>query len=252
MDKKTAQLIEIFSSVQGEGPYVGFRQLFMRFAGCNLACSYCDTGFNAPPNIRIEQTPGQQDFELIPNHIDGDAIFYYLTKLDNPRNSHHSLSLTGGEPLNQVEFLKEFLTENYAKYKFKIYLETNGTLFKELSQIVKLVDIVSMDIKIPSAAKNKTEHWQEHKKFLEVLEVNKKCKLEYFVKIVLNNDFSDYEIYNVIWCLSSEVFTPVLILQPETNNPPDGQKLLMWQEKLLKQLPDVRIIPQVHKICRVM
>ena len=42
-----ANLIEIFSSVQGEGRYVGCRQLFVRFEGCNLQCRYCDTE-NAP------------------------------------------------------------------------------------------------------------------------------------------------------------------------------------------------------------
>ncbi|MCL5059022.1 MAG: 7-carboxy-7-deazaguanine synthase QueE, partial [Actinobacteria bacterium] len=38
-----AAVREIFSSVQGEGPYVGTRQIFIRFDGCNLSCRYCDT-----------------------------------------------------------------------------------------------------------------------------------------------------------------------------------------------------------------
>ena len=40
-----AKINEIFSSIQGEGPIVGYKQLFIRFCGCNLHCDYCDTEF---------------------------------------------------------------------------------------------------------------------------------------------------------------------------------------------------------------
>ena len=38
---------EIFSSIQGEGPFVGYKQLFIRFCNCNLNCKYCDTEFKS-------------------------------------------------------------------------------------------------------------------------------------------------------------------------------------------------------------
>ena len=38
---------EIFKSIQGEGPYIGYEQLFVRFCKCNLKCGYCDTDFLA-------------------------------------------------------------------------------------------------------------------------------------------------------------------------------------------------------------
>ena len=46
-----ARIKEIFPSVQGEGPFVGYKQLFIRFCGCNLACSYCDTDFRTVDSV---------------------------------------------------------------------------------------------------------------------------------------------------------------------------------------------------------
>ena len=43
---------EIFESIQGEGPYVGYKQLFVRFCNCNLKCNYCDTEFSSDNDYR--------------------------------------------------------------------------------------------------------------------------------------------------------------------------------------------------------
>ena len=81
---------EIFASIQGEGPVVGYKQLFIRFCGCNLNCEYCDTEFS-----------NGEDFT--PQELAQKITSEYDLK------SFHSISLTGGEPLLSVEFLKEFL-----------------------------------------------------------------------------------------------------------------------------------------------
>ena len=64
----TAPIVELFSSLQGEGLLVGERQVFVRFAGCNLECAYCDTpaARSAPPTCRVEATPGAQDWQELP------------------------------------------------------------------------------------------------------------------------------------------------------------------------------------------
>ena len=56
-----AQLIEVFSSIQGEGLLVGCRQIFLRFALCNLDCDYCDTPFAPQAACRIEDAPGARE-----------------------------------------------------------------------------------------------------------------------------------------------------------------------------------------------
>lgn len=101
-----AKIREIFTSIQGEGPYVGTKQLFIRFCGCNLNCTYCDTDFEA------EKSRDYTVEELINKINEYGEIF--------------TISLTGGEPLCSAAFLQDFLPE-IRKYGHKIYLETNAT-----------------------------------------------------------------------------------------------------------------------------
>ena len=42
---------ELFTSIQGEGPFIGYKQLFIRFCGCNLTCSYCDTDYRTVDSV---------------------------------------------------------------------------------------------------------------------------------------------------------------------------------------------------------
>ena len=134
---------EIFKSIQGEGPYVGYKQLFVRFCKCNLNCKYCDTDFDI--NDAKEFSPEE------------------LAKIINDSNDCHSVSFTGGEPLLDVDFLKELLP----KVNLPVYLETNGTLSKELSEIIDFVTYISSDIKLSSCTGLKPL-WREHESFFEI------------------------------------------------------------------------------------
>ena len=96
-----AKINEIFDSIQGEGLYIGCRQVFVRFCGCNLLCDYCDTDFQGGEVYSAQELAKKVS--------------------DFPLKAVHSVSLTGGEPLLQYEFLKEFLPLVDAK----IYLETS-------------------------------------------------------------------------------------------------------------------------------
>ena len=119
---KKAKITEIFSSIQGEGLHIGEEQVFVRFYGCNLSCCFCDEKEKV---LFSEYTPQGLIEEVI-------------------KEGKNTISLTGGEPLLQVDFLKEILPVLKEKGK-EIYLETNGMLVNNLIEVLDRIDIVSMD-----------------------------------------------------------------------------------------------------------
>ncbi len=213
---------EIFASIQGEGPYVGYKQLFIRFCGCNLNCGYCDTEFDAN---------GAAEYSL-------DEI---LKIIDNNLDCH-SVSLTGGEPLLNVEFLKDFLPQ----CKLPVYLETNGTLYKNLEDVIDDVTYVSADIKLPSCT-GLDELWEEHDKFFAIANQKK-----LFAKVVFDSKITDSEITKMTQlCKKYDI---ELILQPKmegVNSAVDSIFMSKILDKCLSIYPKTRLIPQVHKFINV-
>lgn len=214
---------EIFESIQGEGPYVGYKQLFIRFCNCNLKCNYCDTEFSS-----------DNDYEQYNPCELADKV--------NSYNTIHSVSLTGGEPLLSAEFLKDFLPRTDKK----IYLETNATLAEKFEEIKPFVDIISADIKLESATGIKGSY-KFHEKFFE------QCRgIETFAKIVFNSKITDDEIDNC--CELGKKFEIELVLQPEMINDKMSVSSDFAAEvldKFLDKYENVRLIPQVHKFLDV-
>ena len=215
---------EIFSSIQGEGPVVGYKQLFIRFCGCNLNCAYCDTEFADGKDY----TP-QELFEKITTEYD--------------LKTFHSISLTGGEPLLSVEFLKEFLP--LIQGQTKIYLETNATLSENLLKIRNLIDIISADIKLETATGLNT--FDKHEQFL------KNCTgIETFAKIVFDENITETEIAHC--CKIAKLTNIELVLQPKMID----NKMSITSDfcnsildKFTTMYPNCRLIPQVHKFLDV-
>ncbi len=118
---------EIFFSIQGEGRWAGLPNIFIRFTGCNLRCSYCDTKY-------AYENGKQMEITSILNEIKN-----YPCK---------NICITGGEPLLQKE-IWEFI-DTLIKNKYKICLETNGSL--EIKKLIgKKSLFISLDIKCPSS-----------------------------------------------------------------------------------------------------
>lgn len=253
----TARLIEVFSAIQGEGLNVGTRQIFIRFALCDLRCHFCDSShtWNAPTTCKVERSPGLRDFEIHSNPVPLSILLEWIERQNLPF-LHDSISLTGGEPLLHAPFLHEFLPQVRSLTNLPIYLETGGHRPEQLAMILPYLDSVGMDLKLPSVSGENC--WQDHAKFLQLCHSNP--SLDAFVKIIISQSTNPDELKQAALLIAdispdipvflqpvtplatSEQFTPTPILAPN----PD--QVLIWQALMKKFVSYVRVVPQTHKM----
>jgi len=229
----TAKISELFFSVQGEGIFIGYPQIFIRFAGCNLSCRYCDL----PEKYLLK-------------NVAETALIEQIAAIRKKEGNVHSVSLTGGEPLLQTDFLTAFLPLLKQK-KNPVYLETNGTLPAELKKIGKYLDFIAMDLKIPSAT-GQAAQWYAHRHFLEEC---RRLSGKTFVKVVVTDKTDSGEINygaKLVRKINAEI---PLVIQPalNRNGRPEvsGQKLTHLFQTAFKVLPTARLIPPVHQFLRL-
>lgn len=229
--KLRTRIIEVFSSIQGEGLRIGERQIFIRFFGCNLQCAFCDTDSRAESReVSVEELAEE------------------VRVINRKSGPHRFISITGGEPLLHDEYLKALLPM-LRDEGFKIYLETNGTLPHALRQLLGLVDVVAMDMKLPSSTRMQ-DLWSEHREFLEVARLS-----ELFLKMVITSQTTDVDLVKGVSLIAELDDKIPLVLQPVT--PCGGvreasqTKLKGFQRISEQRLKEVRIIPQLHKLIGV-
>jgi organic radical activating enzyme len=235
---------EIFSSIQGEGFLAGRRQLFIRLSECNLDCSYCDTDHARTDSCRIETGPGSAVFAGAAQPLALQQVLDIVSGwCGQLPGAHHSISVTGGEPLLYADSLVEWFSR--LRPLLPIHLETNGTMHIALEQVIQYLDYVSMDMKLPSTS-GCTEHlWELHRDFLRVAAAGNAS-----VKIVICDESSFDEIQQVCDIITDVGAATPLFLQPLSGS--DGKigitvaHLLRLQEAASARLPDVRVIPQMH------
>jgi 7-carboxy-7-deazaguanine synthase len=109
------QLSEIFYSIQGEGTWSGTPAVFVRLAGCNLACDFCDTDYSLKFLARVDDVVAMVRAE-------GGACPMVI--------------LTGGEPLAQAD--TPALIDALRRDGRRVHIESNGTIYTELPDDVWL------------------------------------------------------------------------------------------------------------------
>lgn len=150
------KVCEIFRSIQGESSFAGMPCAFVRLSGCNLRCSYCDTGYALQEGVEMTE----------------DGIINEVS-----RTGCGLVEITGGEPLAQQGTLR--LIERLCDQGLKVLVETNG------SMSIRDVDsraFVIMDIKTPGSG-------MSGEMYLANLDCLKPCDEVKFVVV----DRPDYE-----------------------------------------------------------
>ena len=199
---------EIFCSIQGESTYAGLPCIFIRLAGCNLRCDYCDTTYSYESGINLSI----------------DDIITKVKEYDPVK----LVEITGGEPLLQPEVYQ--LINSLNENEYTILLETNGSI--SLKNIPEYV-IKIVDVKCPGSG-------EENSFLIENLEyINKEIDE---IKFVLSNNFD----YN--WAKDFVIkykLNDFEILFSPVSEKLEPQDLAKW---IIKDKLPVRMQLQLHKI----
>ncbi len=205
------QVIEKFVSINGEGLKQGELAIFIRFANCNLRCSYCDTTYSFI-------NPKYED-ESVSN------IINYI-KSKNIKN----ITITGGEPLIQKDI--DILLNELIKLNYNVEIETNGSI--DIKKYLNDKISFTLDYKLPTSL---MEHFMNVDNYKYITKKDS-------VKFVCG-DISDlnkaleimnkYDLINKTNCLISPVFGKIK-LEDIVNFLIDNN------------LNDVRMCLQIHKI----
>jgi 7-carboxy-7-deazaguanine synthase len=203
---------DIFYSIQGESSFAGYPCFFVRLAGCNIKCSYCDT------------KEALIDINAKLFHI-GDIVNEIIAYGENIK----LVEITGGEPLMQDGVYG--LMNRLLNLEYTVLLETNGTLsLKNVpDKVVKI-----MDIKCPSSG------FEDYNNYENLNFINKNDELKF---VIGSNE--DYEFAkNFITANKNVINTEKIIFSPVENH--FAPHILA--EKILFDKLNVRIGLQLHKI----
>jgi 7-carboxy-7-deazaguanine synthase len=243
----SAPVAEIFSSLAGEGPHVGRRHIFLRLAGCDLDCDYCDTPTDPTAPAEIEREPGES--VQLPNPLTVDTVLAEVRRLEERAPGHAHLAVTGGEPLLYTDFLLELLPR-VREAGLPVYLETAGVHPEELPPLLPFLDVVAADIKLPHHCGR--AYREQSECFLEICA---QAPVELLVKIIFGRRTPWDEVEEALELVNGVAPEVEVTLQPIHD--PDGRPGLTGDQLLLAHVRasalhrNLRVLPQVHKLVNI-
>jgi organic radical activating enzyme len=244
---------EVFSAIQGEGALVGERQIFVRLTGCNIRCTYCDQpealDKRAGP-CRIEDTPGRRDWRVVPSPLPRAAVVAAVEHLGRLL-PHHSVSLTGGEPLLQ-DGRAVALARDLVAVGLPLMVETNGTLTSTLGRVLPWITFVSMDIKLDSVDGQGVDPRRQRRFLSAALDAGVTTWVKMVIGSRTDRDQFDAAVDMVAEVAGRAARDPDIFLQPVTpfgavSVAPSPDEVLELHGRALRRYPRVRVVPQTHK-----
>lgn len=245
--KTKGYLSEVFVSFQGEGAHVGRRHLFVRLAGCNIRCRYCDT----PDSL--ERTAGYTIWDRDQrversNPVSSDELGAIIQRFIENDKPIDAVALTGGEPLVQSDFLATTLANH--RIGVPVLLETNGMLPNKLAEVLPFIDIISMDLKLPSNT-GESSFWEEHAAFVELGRTK-----DLYIKIVVDQTTDSAEVEGAFRLIADRVPGAATFIQPMTGVSGgvaiSAARLSEFYAVGHKYMKSIRVMPQTHKAMGIM
>ena len=235
-NKARARVNEIFTSIEGEGIYVGKKTLFIRFSGCHLKCRWCDTKYALPLDSGI-------DYQI-------DEIKDLIIKELQPFT--FKVNFTGGEPLLQTEAVIELADFIKKQTNLKTYMESscfNSELFRKA---LPYIDICKVEFKTDDSKVVDDEEYDNLlSNEIKCLELAVESNKATYIKIVVTNSTNLESFKNLVYNISKKIKPSDIlgfVIQPSFGiDQPTVNKLLDTYDIVQPMFPEVRIIPQLHK-----
>ncbi|MDW0138273.1 MAG: 7-carboxy-7-deazaguanine synthase QueE [Nitrososphaeraceae archaeon] len=235
-NKARARVSEIFTSIEGEGIFVGKKTLFIRFSGCHLKCRWCDTKYALPLDSGT-------DYQI-------DEIKDLIIKELQPFT--YKVNFTGGEPLLQTEAVIELADFIKKQTNVKTYMESSCFDSELFSKVLPYIDICKIEFKTDDSKVVEDEEYDNLiLNEIKCLELAVESNKATYIKIVVTNSTNLESFKNLVYNISKKIKPSDilgLIIQPSFGiDQPTVNKLLDTYDIVQPMFSEVRIIPQLHK-----